>query len=93
MARVVQDSRRVPGANVVWPRACAVLDLSWPDAEAPRARQILDAVGWGGEDCAERLFPGGATLAVSAPFDALYSATEVNEWAWSAAGKDRKSVV
>ncbi len=96
MARVVKDSRRVPGANVVWPRACAVLDLSWPDAEAPRAlvawraraRQILDAVGWSDESTAERLFPGGATLAVSAPFDALYSATEVNEWAWAAADAD-----
>lgn len=96
MARVVKDSRRVPGANVLWPRACAVLDLAWPDAEAPqalaawraRARQILDAVGWPDQTTAERLFPGGATLALSSPFDTLYSATEVNEWAWAAADAD-----
>lgn len=96
MTRVVKDSRRVPGPNVVWPKACAVLDLAWPDEEAPRAvaawraraRQILDAVGWQNEATAERLFPGGATLAVSSPFDTLYSATEVNEWAWAAADAD-----
>jgi UDP-N-acetylmuramyl tripeptide synthase len=96
MCPVVKDSRRVPGPNVVWPKACAVLDLAWDDAEAPRAvpawraraRQMLDAVGWQQEECAERLFPGGATLALSSPLDTLYSATEINEWAWSAAQAD-----
>jgi cyanophycin synthetase len=27
--------------------------------------------------------PGGASLVISAPIDALYAATELNEWAWS----------
>jgi cyanophycin synthetase len=46
---------------------------------------MLDAVGWGHEETAERLYTGGASLAISAPIDALYAATEVNEWAWAAA--------
>lgn len=96
MARVMKDSRRLPGPNIVWPRPSAVMDVAWDDAEAPRAlaawraraRQMLDAVGWQREEAAARLFPGGASLVLSAPQDALYSATEVNEWAWAAAGAD-----
>lgn len=46
---------------------------------------MLDAVGWASEATASRLFAGGASLVLSAPIDALYSATEVNEWALDAA--------
>ncbi|HUP23456.1 MAG TPA: Mur ligase family protein [Thermoanaerobaculia bacterium] len=49
------------------------------------ARRILDAVGWHNEELAWRQFPDGASLALSAPVDVLYAATEVNEWAWRAA--------
>ena len=42
---------------------------------------MLDAVGWPGERLGVRRFSGGASLALSAPPDALYAATEVNEWA------------
>jgi UDP-N-acetylmuramyl tripeptide synthase len=49
------------------------------------ARRILDAVGWRDEDLAWRQLADGASLAISAPVDALYAATEVNEWAWCAA--------
>jgi UDP-N-acetylmuramyl tripeptide synthase len=31
------------------------------------------------------VFPSGVSLALTAPVDALYAATEVNEWAWEAA--------
>jgi len=54
---------------------------AWRDA----ARHILDAVGWRKERLATRTFPGGMILALTAPIDALYAATEVNEWAWAAA--------
>ncbi len=46
---------------------------------------MLDGVGWGDEVTRVRRFPGGASLAISAPIDALYAATEVNEWALAAA--------
>ena len=87
------DSRRLTGPNLLWDREGAVLDVSLePDAaEAAvaawrrEARRLLDAVGWKDEGIAARRFPGGASLAVSAPVDALYAATEVNEEAWAAA--------
>jgi cyanophycin synthetase len=46
------------------------------------ARRMLDAVGWEAEEPAVRMYAGGASLALSAPPDALYAATDVNEWAW-----------
>jgi cyanophycin synthetase len=49
------------------------------------ARRLLDAVGWADETLATRTFAGGVSLAVSAPIDALYAATELNERAWNAA--------
>src|SRR4029077_4959883 len=52
------------------------------------ARRLLDTVGWAGEDLAVRRFTGGASLALSAPLDALYSATELNEWAFRAAAAE-----
>ncbi len=93
MARVVKDSRRLPGPSVVWSRPSAVLDLDLPDTESLRAiaawrrhaRAALDAVGWSREELAARTFPGGASLLISAPLDGLYAATEINEWAWAAA--------
>lgn len=93
MARVMKDSRRLPGPNVVWAMPGAVVDVSLSDDESAaaigawraHAREILDAVGWEREQIAQRAFPGGAALVISAPLDALYAATEVNEWAWAAA--------
>jgi cyanophycin synthetase len=46
---------------------------------------VLAAVGWQDESTCVRRYPGGASLAISAPFDALYAACEVNEAAWDLA--------
>ena len=45
-------------------------------------RELLDAVGWSDESTTYRAYPGGVSLAISAPIDALYAATELNEAAW-----------
>lgn len=87
------DSRRLTGPNLLWDRPGAVIDASVRDADADQlldawaraARRMLDAVGWTDEGVRSRKFPGGVSLAISAPLDALYAATEVNEWAWSTA--------
>lgn len=87
------DSRRLTGPNLLQERPGAVLDVALDPAEAEaavpawqeRARALLDAVGWTVEETAVRRFAGGASLAVSAPIDSLYAATEVNEEAWRAA--------
>ncbi len=87
------DSRRLTGLSSLLDRPGAVLEVSLEPEAAEAAvaawkeqvRRMLDAVGWTGEVLVARLFPGGASLAISAPIDALYAATEVNEWAWAAA--------
>ncbi|HEX3555350.1 MAG TPA: Mur ligase family protein [Thermoanaerobaculia bacterium] len=87
------DSRRLTGPNLLLDRAGAVLEVSLAPEEAEAAvtawrenvRPMLGAVGWPNEEIAVRRFPGGASLAISAPIDSLYPATEVNEWAWAAA--------
>jgi cyanophycin synthetase len=86
------DSRRLTGPNLLLDRPGAILDVSLsPEATgaavaawAAQVRRMLDAVGWTGEEIAARTFPGGASLAISAPIDALYTATEINDWAWEA---------
>ena len=87
------DSRRLTGPNVLWSRAGAVIDVRL-DGEDPTAfvaswreevRRKLNAVGWRQEDACVRAFDGGVSLAISAPLDALYAATEVNESAFQAA--------
>ena len=87
------DSRRLTGPNLLLDRPGAVIEVSLSPEKAERAvaawqaqaRRVLDAVGWTKEVTAARIFPGGASLAISAPIDCLYAATEVNEWAWAAA--------
>jgi cyanophycin synthetase len=87
------DSRRLTGPNLLLARAGAVLEVSLAPEEAEAAvaawqknvRRLLAAVGWLDEEIAVRRFAGGASLAISAPIDSLYSATEVNEQAWVAA--------
>jgi cyanophycin synthetase len=89
----IEDVRRLTGANLLWDRPGAVGDALLPPEQAERfttlwqqqARRLLDAVGWTEETTQVRPFPGGASLAVSAPLDGLYAATEVVEWAWDSA--------
>ena len=86
------DSRRLTGPNLLLPGPGAVVDVAMAADRVDSAvelweeeiRGILSSVGWGAESIAVRRVPGGASLAFTAPIDALYAATEVNEWAWSA---------
>jgi cyanophycin synthetase len=87
------DSRRLTGPGLVLDRPGAVADVevaddrrdeaiaAWWDA----ATRMLGAVGWSDERLVARRFEGGASLGITAPPDSLYSATDLNEWAWSAA--------
>lgn len=85
------DSRRITGPSLLADTAGAILDVSVPNerqsevvAAWERAvRRVLSAVGWGDETTAVRRFDGGLSLFMSAPVDALYAATEVNEDAWT----------
>lgn len=78
------------GANLFFSSTGAVLELSAvpPDSafldgwrqRVVRARAMLE---WreAGEAAVARVHSGGASLAIAAPFDQLFTATEVNEWA------------
>src|SRR5437867_3801791 len=87
------DSRRLTGPGLLLDRPGAVVDVAIDeghqdeiiDAWRRNAARMLDAVGWSGEELKVRAFSGGASLALSAPPDALYAATELNEWAWASA--------
>ena len=90
------DSRRLTGPGLLLDRPGAVVDVAIDEGQQDRAialwrhhvARMLDAVGWSGEELSVRSFAGGASLALSAPPDALYAATELNEWAWTAAELD-----
>lgn len=87
------DSRRLTGPGLLLDCPGAALEIKMDGPERERAiaqwraaaRRMLDAVGWEAERLAVRTYSGGASLALSAPPDALYAATEVNEWAWQEA--------
>ena len=92
----VLDSRRLTGPGLMLDSPGAVLDIrlggqdpnqaiaAWTSA----ARRLLNEVGWADEKLATRRFPGGVSLALTAPVDGLYAATELNERAWEAAAAE-----
>jgi cyanophycin synthetase len=87
-----EASRRLIGANLFFAGPGAVLEtvgitpepalLAHWRARAVRARAHL---GWDMPDVVARVHARGASLALAAPVDALFLATEVNEWALCAA--------
>jgi len=96
MQLALEDSRRLTGPNLVSAGPGAVIEVrveggssdSLVAAWQTRAAEILAAVGWPAERTYIRTHLTGVSLALSAPIDALYAATEVNEWALDAAVSD-----
>ena len=94
----VLDSRRLTGPGLLLDGPGAVLEARLEESERARAvaawqnsaRRLLQAVGWNGETLAYRSFAGGVSLALTAPIDGLYAATELNERAWAAAAAELK---
>ena len=92
----VLDSRRLTGPSLVLDTPGAVIDIALEGQLTGRAtatwekaaRTLLEAVGWAGQTVASRPFRGGISLALSAPVDGLYSATEIAEEAWEAAASE-----
>ena len=75
------DSRRLTGPNLLWNRAGAILDIGVTpfdeatcrraiDAWKQRCSQVLDQLGWR-EEFSSRIHPGGFSVALSAPMDAV----------------------
>src|SRR5882672_6274099 len=89
----VADSRRLTGPSLLLDRPGAILDVQVDEpardqaiaAWRAAAHRLLDAVHWSAETLAVRPFTGGASLALTAPIDALLAATDLNEAAWEMA--------
>ena len=87
------DSRRQTGAGFLLDGPGAAMEVlvlqplrdQAADAWRRHARALCDAVGWTDSSLVARQFPRGLSLALSAPVDRLYTATEVNEAAWTRA--------
>ncbi|WP_158883023.1 Mur ligase family protein [Rhodanobacter sp. L36] len=89
------DSRRLTGINLYFDAAGAVLETlgALPDDEVidawrARVESACRALHWPTPCIVAHRHASGASLAYTAPLDQLYSATEVNEWAWLAACLD-----
>jgi cyanophycin synthetase len=83
-----EASRRLTGANLFFAGCGAQLetvgiapDAMLLDGWRARAERARGHLGWQVPGVVARLHAGGASLALAAPVDALYVATEVNEWA------------
>ncbi|MDF2759071.1 MAG: Mur ligase, partial [Thermomicrobiales bacterium] len=92
----VLDSRRLTGPSLILDTPGAVIDIALEPqltdraaaAWAKAARTLLEAVGWAGQRVASRPLRSGISLALSAPVDGLYAATEIAEEAWEAAASE-----
>jgi UDP-N-acetylmuramyl tripeptide synthase len=88
------DSRRLTGPNLLFDGTGAILETAGLPADAAllegwrsRIARAVERLGWG-ERAAPvvRLHASGASLALTAPVDQLFTATEINEWALCATG-------
>jgi UDP-N-acetylmuramyl tripeptide synthase len=86
-----EDSRRLTGGNLFFASTGAVLEALGELDEAllaawrARIERAAARLGWGHPQSAARRHAGGTSLAIAAPLDQLFVATEVNEWALCAA--------
>lgn len=89
----ISDSRRQTGAGRLLDTPGAAMEVAVAPEHHARAealwraeaRALCDVLGWPGAELMAVPFSSGLSLAVSAPIDALYTATELNEAAWRAA--------
>lgn len=88
-----EHSRRLTGFNLHFDAVGAVLETvgEVPDEARLHAWKILiermrEQLAWPAGAVLWRLHATGASLALVAPVDQLFTATEVNEWAWLATG-------
>jgi UDP-N-acetylmuramyl tripeptide synthase len=87
------DARRLTGPSLLFDRPGSILDVCCSEADArqlipvweQQVRRMLAALGWSAErEFASRILIGGVSLGFTAAIDVLYTASEINEWAWAA---------
>ena len=86
------DARRLTGPSLLLESHGSILDVACSAAEAERlvpvwqanVGRMLAELGWDDVEFATATLTGGVSLAFTAPVDALYAASAINEWAWAA---------
>jgi cyanophycin synthetase len=86
------DARRLTGPSLLFDLPGSILDVACSEEEAARLAPVwekhvgrmLAALGWDESEFASLALTGGISLGYTAPIDALYAASEINEWAFAA---------
>jgi len=86
------DARILTGPSLLFDGPGAILDVLCSEDEARRlipvwrkhVEHMLLQLGWEGCEFHSLLLSGGISLGFTAPIDALYAASELNEWAYAA---------
>ncbi|MDH3373900.1 MAG: Mur ligase family protein [Gammaproteobacteria bacterium] len=86
------DARRLTGPSLLFDVPGTILDVQCTPEEAVRlipvwekcVRRMLAELGWTDFEVKAVQLLGGVSVGFTAPIDALYAASEVNEWAWAA---------
>lgn len=86
------DARRLTGPSLIFDGPGSILDVQCTSEEADQlipvwanhVARMLEALDWPSARFASKKLLGGVSLAFSASIDALYAASEINEWAWAA---------
>ena len=89
---VFLDARRLTGPSLLLDGPGSVLDVRCTRADADRlvplwannVARLLEELDWPSARFSTLHLVGGVSLAFTAPIDALYAASEINEWAWAA---------
>jgi cyanophycin synthetase len=90
------DARRLTGPSLLFDTHGSVLDIACSDVEAGRlvpawkqhVERMLAELGWSDVEFATAKLVGGVSLGFTAPLDALYAASAINEWAWAACDQE-----
>ena len=86
------DARRLTGPSLLADVPGAILDVACTAADADRlipvwtkhVERMLADLSWTHCEFSSVKLSGGVSLFFSAAIDALYAASEINEWAWAA---------
>ncbi len=86
------DARRLTGPSLLLDGPGTVLDVRCTREDADRlipvwannVARLLEELDWPSAQFSTLHRVGGVSLAFTAPIDALYAASEINEWAWAA---------
>jgi len=85
------DARRLTGPSLLFDLPGAILDVACNADEASQlapawekhVRRMLAEIGWQQSEFASLVLTDGISMGFTAPIDALYAASEINEWAWA----------